>query len=107
MEMLTYTPLNFSLHVSGPAWPNKILFYLKEIAEGRMNGWDQRTDQSNKYGNSWCLNFMIGLQLIKKGETFNDRVVVNGQEEEYTCWKALLTPDGEKIYNSLLEYLKK
>lgn len=100
MEMLTYTPLNFSLHVSGPAWPNKILFYLKEIAEGRMNGWDQRTDQSNKYGNSWCLNFMIGLQLIKKGETFNDRVVVNGQEEEYTCWKALLTPEGEKIYNT-------
>ena len=100
MEMLTYTPLNFSFHVSGPAWPNKILFYLKEIAEGRMNGWDQRTDQSNKYGNSWCLNFMIGLQLIKKGETFNDRVVVNGQEEEYTCWKALLTPDGEKIYNT-------
>ena len=98
--MLTYTPLNFSFHVSGPAWPNKILFYLKEIAEGRMNGWDQRTDQSNKYGNSWCLNFMIGLQLIKKGETFNDRVVVNGQEEEYTCWKALLTPDGEKIYNT-------
>lgn len=100
MEMLEYTPLNFSYHLSGPAWTNKILYYLKEIAEGRMNGWDERNDQSDKYGNSWCLNFMIGLQLIKKGETFKDRVVVNGQEKEYTCWKALLTHEGEKVYNT-------
>ena len=87
--MLTYTPLNFSFHVSGPAWPNKILFYLKEIAEGRMNGWDQRTDQSNKYGNSWCLNFMIGLQLIKKGETIKkvpEEKLLETLREELLNW---------------------
>ena len=88
--------IEFKNLLSGPAQIGRILNYIIYAGDGilKHRPGNRNDTFENNIGSAWCIEFMIGLGLIRL-----DSIVDGSSNVYYTK----LTPQGMKIYNILVE----
>jgi len=90
---LSYYGIEFKQLISGPAPVARIFNYLKLADSGRLKGSNVRSPGIPGKGDLWCLQFMIGLGLIRKGTDSDDKT-----------WEIILTKQAKKIVKKLEKF---
>ena len=87
--------ISFKNLVSGPAQIGRILNYIIFAGENSLKHkpGNRNDNFENNIGSAWCIEFMIGLGLVKIDSQIGDTNVYNIK----------LTPAGIEIYNILIE----
>jgi hypothetical protein len=80
--------LNFTNLLSGPARIGRVFNYIIKIGNNELKDGSTRAveQEADGYGDSWCLKWMLGLEIIEHGEEISPGV-----------FKLLLTTKGKKI----------
>ena len=88
--------IEFKNLLSGPAQIGRILNYIIYAGDGilKHRPGNRNDTFANNIGSAWCIEFMIGLGLVRL-----DSIVDGSSNVYYTR----LTPQGMKIYNILVE----